>query len=76
MTPSKLAKWGGIGTAFFGICCFTPALVILFGFLGVSAWLAWVDYVLLPMLVVSSGVMIYGLAMWRRTTAMRSVTHD
>jgi mercuric ion transport protein len=29
------------------ICCFTPALVILLGAVGLSPWLGWVDYVLL-----------------------------
>ena len=32
------------------ICCFTPVLVILLGAVGLSSWLGWLDYVLLPSL--------------------------
>jgi mercuric ion transport protein len=32
------------------LCCFTPALVILFGLLGISAAVGYADYVLLPAL--------------------------
>jgi len=34
------------------ICCFTPVLVILLGAVGLSSWLGWLDYVLLPSLTI------------------------
>ncbi len=43
------------------VCCFTPALVILLGGLGLSAWLAWLDYVLLPLLVAFIALTVYAL---------------
>jgi len=36
------------GVGITAVCCFTPALVILFGAVGISAWLVWADYVLFP----------------------------
>lgn len=48
MKERKLLGIGG--AAITAVCCFTPGLVILLGGLGLSAWLAWLDYVLLPLL--------------------------
>lgn len=48
MKDMTLLKTGSIGTVVAGICCFTPALVALLAALGLSGWLAWLDYVLLP----------------------------
>jgi len=53
----------GIGTAgvfVAAICCETPALGILFGAVGLSAWLAWSDYVVMPALIAFAGVTAYG----------------
>jgi len=51
MKKSTLLKTGIIGTAIAALCCFTPALVILFGALGLSAWVGHLDDVLLPALI-------------------------
>ncbi|MCH8209468.1 MAG: mercury resistance system transport protein MerF [Nitrospinae bacterium] len=59
----KLLNTGIIGTIVTALCCFTPALVFLFGILGLSSWLSGLDYVLLPALVVFLGITIYALAM-------------
>lgn len=48
------------GTALASVCCFTPALVILAGTLGVSAWLWAADVVLLPALIFFAGLTAYG----------------
>ncbi|PWE32890.1 mercury resistance system transport protein MerF [Maritimibacter sp. 55A14] len=62
-----MIKTGVIGTVIAAICCFTPVLVIGLGVVGLSAWLGWLDYVLLPTLAVFVGVTAYGL--WRRQRA-------
>lgn len=79
MTEGKLIWTGGVGAAIAAICCFTPALVILLGVLGLSAWLGWIDYVLFPALAGFLGIAAYGLYLRRRdkgaacgTTAPRS----
>jgi mercuric ion transport protein len=56
MTDKKLLLTGAAGSVIAAICCFTPALVILLGSVGLSAWLAWLDYVLLPALVLFLGL--------------------
>ena len=57
----KLLRTGSIGAAVAAICCFTPALVVLFGFAGLSAFVGWLDYGLFPMLFASMGVVAYAL---------------
>lgn len=72
MKNRKLLTTGIFGTGILAICCFTPALVILLGAVGLSAWLTWLDYVLLPLLVLFVGLTIYALV--RRWGT--SVGHD
>ncbi|MCZ4368814.1 mercury resistance system transport protein MerF [Sulfitobacter dubius] len=66
---SCLLKVGLIGTVIVALCCFTPVLVILFGAVGLSALLGWLDYVLLPALAVFIGITIY--ALWKRRNSER-----
>ncbi len=61
MNDRKLLRTGSCGTAIAAICCFTPALVVLFGTVGLTAWLGWIDYVLFPTLAVFLGITIYAL---------------
>jgi mercuric ion transport protein len=56
MNNRKLLGLGMGGTIIAAICCFTPALVILLGAVGLSAWLGWLDYVLLPALIIFLGI--------------------
>ncbi len=66
MNDRKLLRTGIVGTVVAAVCCFTPALVVLFGVLGVSAWLGWIDYVLFPAL--GFFVLLTGYALYRRKT--------
>ena len=59
-TDRKLIATGVIAA----LCCFTPVLVVLLGAVGLSAWLGWLDYVLLPALAIFVGLTVY--AVWRR----------
>ena len=59
---------GLVGAVFAAICCFTPLLVVVLPAVGLGAWLAGVDWVLLPLLLVSVGVFALGL-MRRQTRA-------
>jgi mercuric ion transport protein len=61
MNDRKLLGVGLGGSAIAAVCCFTPALVLLLGAVGLSAWLAWLDYVLLPALVLFLGITAYAL---------------
>ena len=66
MDDRSLLGTGIAGTAIAAVCCFTPALVILLGALGLSAWLAWLDFVLLPALVLFAGLTVYAVIRMRR----------
>ncbi|PIR09978.1 MAG: hypothetical protein COV51_01155 [Gallionellaceae bacterium CG11_big_fil_rev_8_21_14_0_20_60_62] len=61
MNNRTLLKTGIAGTVIAALCCFTPVLAILLGVVGLSAWLGWLDYVLIPALLVFVGITIYAL---------------
>ena len=61
MNDRKLLRTGSVGTAIAAICCFTPALVVLLGFAGLSAIVGWLDYGLFPLLFASMGLVAYAL---------------
>jgi len=50
MKRSTLLKTGIIGTVIAALCCFTPLLVILFGAVGLAAWVGHLDAVIMPAL--------------------------
>ena len=64
MNDDKLLKTGIIGSVIIALCCVTPVLVVLFGVLGLSAAVGWLDFVLLPGLAVF--LAITGYALWKR----------
>ena len=53
MQSNKLLRVGVVGTVIAALCCFTPILVILFATLGLSWAVDYLDYLLLPVMVVS-----------------------
>lgn len=69
MKPDTLLKTGIIGTVIAALCCFTPVLVILLGAVGLSAWVGYLDGVLLPALAVFVGLTVYALMARKRTRA-------
>lgn len=48
--PNKLFITGIVGLIVTAVCCVTPVLVVLFGVLGLSAMVGYLDTVLLPLL--------------------------
>jgi mercuric ion transport protein len=61
MNDKKLLKTGVIGTVLVALCCFTPVLGILFGVVGLSALVGYLDYVLFPALGIFIIITIYAL---------------
>ncbi|MDH3670121.1 MAG: mercury resistance system transport protein MerF [Gammaproteobacteria bacterium] len=61
MKNQTLFRTGMVGAVVAAVCCFTPALVILLGAVGLSAALAWLDYVLFPALALFVGITIYAV---------------
>ena len=66
----KLMGIGGVGALLAAICCFTPALVLLLGALGMSALVGWwLDLILFPAMAIFMAVGAYGLYLRRRAGA-------
>lgn len=65
-----LIAGGIVGSVVAALCCFTPLLVVLFGALGLSAWLGYADYVLLPAVAFFLALIGYGI--YRQSATRRS----
>ena len=72
MKDATLVKTGVAGSLFAGLCCVTPVLVFALGAVGLSAWLAWADYVLIPAFLLFLGLAVYGFR--RQRSACRVST--
>ena len=67
MSNRNMLRAGIAGTVITAICCFTPVLAGLLGVLGLSAAIAYLDLVLLPLL---GGFIVLTIwALWRARTA-------
>lgn len=65
---SRLLRVGVVGAIITALCCFTPALVILVGVVGLSAIAGYLDLVLFPAL--GAFVLLTILALWKRRREM------
>lgn len=72
MNNAKLLRTGIIGAVIVALCCFTPALVILLGVIGLSALTGYLDYVLFPALAIFLG--IAGYAAFRKHASEKDTT--
>jgi len=66
MKRSTLLKTGITGTIISALCCFTPVLVVLFGAMGLAAWIGYLDYLLMPSLLFFVGLTIYAVIQKKR----------
>jgi mercuric ion transport protein len=66
MSPDRQLRVSLVGMAVAALCCFTPALVILFGVLGISAPVGYADYVLPPAL---ASFALMAVVAWRKRRA-------
>ena len=73
MDNQTLLKTSVGGALLAALCCATPVLVLLLGAVGLSAWVGWLDYVLLPAFVVFVGITIYALRRRREESACCAV---
>jgi mercuric ion transport protein len=64
MRDRALITTGVVGGTLAAICCATPLPAIVFGAVGLTTWLAKVDYLLIPALVLCLGLI--GLGLYRR----------
>jgi len=69
MDDKRLIWTGGIGAALAAILCATPVLAVVLPMLGLAAWLAAADYVLIPLLLVC--LALVGLGLYRYWGTLR-----
>lgn len=56
------------GTLVVALCCFTPILLILLGVVGLSVFTPYLDFVLLPALVIMIVLSIVSYLRWHKST--------
>lgn len=61
MRDRTLLRTGIIGSVVAALCCGTSVLAIVLGSIGLSAWLAWSDFVVLPALIAFLALTGYAL---------------
>ncbi len=61
MNDKKLLRNGIIGSVIAALCCFTPVLVIMLGFAGLSGIIGGLDYFLFPLMFTSMGMIGFAL---------------
>jgi mercuric ion transport protein len=69
MNDRSLIATGGIAAVLAAICCATPILAISLGAVGLTAWIAKADYVILAVLLL--GVVLVGFGLYRRQSAAK-----
>ena len=72
MNDRTLITTGGVAAVLAAICCATPILAILLGGIGLTAWIAKADYVVLALLVL--GVALVALGLYRRHVSATRAT--
>jgi mercuric ion transport protein len=69
---SKLIGMGTAGAVLSMLCCVTPVLAVLLGALGLTAFVAKLDYVLMPVFVASIALVVFALVRRRRICAAKT----
>ena len=64
---TKLLGTGLAGALLSMLCCFTPVLVIMLSAVGLTAFVAKLDYVLIPVFVASIALVVFALVRRRRS---------
>jgi mercuric ion transport protein len=69
MDDRTLIRTGTVGAVIAAICCATPVVVILLGAVGLSAWAAGADLVLIPVLLACLALVALGVVRRQRAKA-------
>ncbi len=59
MNDRKLMATGVVGLAVAALCCATPVLAVLLAGVGLSAVLGYLDYVLIPAMVMFLAIIVF-----------------
>lgn len=71
MKSEKTLIAGVIGVLIVLLCCATPLLIILFGALGLGMITGYLEYVLLPFLLIFLGMIFYSYDKSAKSTGKR-----
>jgi len=74
LAQNRLLATGIIGFVVSMLGCVTPGLVALLAVLGVSGSMGWLDYILLPAMVIFAALAGYALVCRRRRPASQPAT--
>jgi mercuric ion transport protein len=66
---AQLLKTGLMGSIIAALCCFTPVLAVLLGAVGLEWFVGYLDYVLVPVMIIFLGLV--GYAVWRNAKKAR-----
>jgi len=69
MDDRRLIRTGAVGAGIAAICCATPVLGVVLGAVGLSAWAAGADLVLIPVLIACLALVVIGALRHRRAKA-------
>ena len=72
MTDRSLLGLGIAGILIAAVCCFTPILAVLLGAIGLSAWVAGLDSVLIAALAGCAALTVYALIRKGRAAVERA----
>src|SRR5262245_42248062 len=64
-----LLKTGLIGSIIAALCCLTPILAVLLGAVGLGWFVGYLDYVLVPVMIIFLGLV--GYVVWRNAKKAR-----
>lgn len=60
VSDRTIISTGAVGAVLAALCCMTPLLVVVFGAVGLTAWIAKADYVLIPALILCLALASFG----------------
>ncbi len=73
--PSKKSMYAALGgTIIVALCCFTPILVISLGIVGLSAFTPYLDYVLLPAMVLLIVLTFISYRRWKNAAMIKETS--
>jgi mercuric ion transport protein len=69
MKDHALIATGAVGVVVAAICCATPVLALMLAALGLAVWATKADFVVIPLLLISLGLVGFGI--FRRRAKLR-----
>lgn len=65
--PFRVFIAGLVGTIVVALCCFTPYFALLLAFLGLALITPYLDFILIPLLIIFITLTIFSFIKWKRS---------